>query len=98
MGRKMDFEKINKQKLKFVTKLVGNELMLVPLKKSVANMDEMFSMNETAAFLYYQIDHNSTEVQLCESLENEFDVSESDYKKDVSVFLTELIKFMSKVD
>ncbi len=94
----MDFKLIAAQKPKFVAKLIGDELMLVPLKKSVGNMDEMFSLNETAAFIFNQIHENSTEEEIFNLISAEFNVGDFDIKGDIDQFVHQLAEYMSRAE
>ena len=51
----MNFEKVNEIKSRFVSRKVGDELVLVPLVDNVAKMDKLFNLNETAGFLWEKL-------------------------------------------
>ena len=48
----MEIESLFQLKSKFVTREVGNELIVVPLSANVAQMNELFTLNETAKVIW----------------------------------------------
>lgn len=83
----MNFEKVNEIKSRFVSRKVGDELVLVPLVDNVAKMDKLFNLNETAGFLWEKLNENSSAEELKNQLLEEFDVDEATAEKDVNAFL-----------
>lgn len=83
----MNFEKVNEIKSRFVSRKVGDELVLVPLVDNVAKMDKLFNLNETAGFLWEKLNENSSAEELKSQLLEEFDVDEATAEKDVNAFL-----------
>jgi hypothetical protein len=47
----MDVQSIKNLQSRFVSREVGNELILVPLTNNVAQMNSMFTLNETGKFM-----------------------------------------------
>ena len=91
----MDVSEIAARKVDFAAKKVGEELVLVPVKSSVADMDEMFTLNDVASFIWEQLDDNATEKELTEKLVSEFDIDEQTASRDLKSFLSELEKMMN---
>ena len=83
----MNFEKVNEIKSRFVSRKVGDELVLVPLVDNVAKMDKLFNLNETAGFLWEKLNENSSAEELKNQLLEEFDVDEATAGMDVNAFL-----------
>lgn len=88
----MDFNKVDQLKTKFVSRKVGNELVLVPLVNNVAQMDTLFNLNETAGFLWENLNENSSVEQLKDLLMENFEVDEETAEKDVKEFLEKIEK------
>ena len=92
----MDLQKIFRMKSKFVVRGVGNELILVPLTGNVAQMSELFTLNETARFIW----ENSTDESTIEDMENAitetFTIDRETATKDIENFLKQLEKFLIK--
>lgn len=88
----MDFGEVSKLKSRFVSRKVGNELVLVPLVSNVAQMDTLFNLNETAGFLWENLDENSSVEQLKNQLLENFEVDDATAEKDVKDFLDRIQK------
>jgi len=86
----MDLQKLYTLKSKFVVRAVGNELILVPLTGNVAQMNELFTLNETAKFIWENLEENTTFVELEELMTEAFDVDNETAKKDIEAFIKKL--------
>ena len=84
------------QKSKFVAREVGGELVVVPLTGNIAHMNELFTFNATAKFLWEELQEDSTEESLVKVLTDNFEVDEATAVVDVQKFLTQLEKMGSK--
>jgi hypothetical protein len=91
----MNLESLQKIKAGFVTREVGNELVLVPLTGNVEQMNELFTMNETGKFIWENIDEQSTVDDLTEKMVDTFEVSPEIAKRDLIGFLERISKMMS---
>jgi len=83
-------------KSKFVAREVGNELILVPLTGNVAQMSELFTLNETAKFIWENITEESTTKDIETALTNSFDIDSETAQKDIENFLTYLEQLFIK--
>jgi hypothetical protein len=93
----MEIQTLYQLKSKFVAREVGNELILVPLTGNVAQMSELFTLNETAKFIW----ENSTEKTTVEDMENAltetFTIDRETARKDIENFLRQMeIMFIKK--
>ena len=65
--------------------------MLVPISGDLANMDELYSLNETSAFIWQSLDGNRSLAYIGNMLEQRYDASlrvvEADLLKIVSGLL-----------
>ncbi|MFZ4725761.1 MAG: PqqD family protein, partial [Paludibacter sp.] len=77
-------------KSKFVVRAVGNELILVPLTGNVAQMNELFTMNETGKFIWENIDEKTTIEELENLMTDAFNIDSETAKKDIIIFLKKL--------
>lgn len=91
----MNLKSLQKIKAGFVTREVGNELVLVPLTGNVAQMNELFTMNETGKFIWENISDETTIDELAEKMVEAFDVSPEIAKRDISGFLEKMSEMMS---
>ena len=86
----MDIAKLSNLKSRFVSREVGNELILVPLTGNVAKMNELFTMNETAKFIWENMNEKNTIEDLENLMTEEFDIDSETAKKDIEMFLNHL--------
>jgi len=86
----MDLQTLYKIKTKFVAREVGNEMILVPLTGNVAQMSELFTLNETARFIWQNITENSTIADIEYLMTNEFDIDTETAKEDIEKFMKQL--------
>ena len=83
-------------KSKFVAREVGNELIIVPLSGNVAQMNELFTMNETAKFIWENITEKTSVEDIENAMTDTFDIDKETAKKDILVFLTQMESFFIK--
>ena len=88
----MDILNLYKLKSRFVARKVGGELVVVPLVNNVARMDKLYTLNETAGFLWESLNEGSTEESLKNLLLENFEVPDEVAEKDVKMFLEKLKK------
>jgi hypothetical protein len=90
----MNVKLLATHKSKYVSREVSGEMVIVPLKKSVADMNEMFTLNEVGAFIWKEIDNVANEQELTDKILSEFDVDRETALTDLTVFLAQLSNFM----
>jgi len=86
----MNLQSLHKLKSKFVARNVGNELILVPLTANVAQMNELFTLNETGKFIWENINDNSTVLEIENLMIETFDIDSAIAKRDIELFLSKL--------
>jgi hypothetical protein len=92
----MTIKAIAERKQFFATRQVGEELILVPLKDNVADMDEMFTLNDVGSFIWEMIDENKTVDDLERAIIAEYEVDQQEAKKDLEEFLEKLSSYIIK--
>lgn len=92
----MDIQLLNNLKSNFVTREVGNELIIVPLSANVAHMNELFTLNETAKFIWENMDKQSSMETLVNSLTETFDINKETATRDIEAFLGNLERMLVK--
>jgi hypothetical protein len=83
----MDLQTLYKIKTKFVAREVGNEMILVPLTGNVAQMSELFTLNETARFIWQNTKENTTFTDIENLMTTEFDIDPETAKEDIEKFM-----------
>lgn len=92
----MNLSELNSLKSKFVTRVVGNELILVPLTENVAHMSEMFTMNETARFIWENSNENISLTEMENLMTDNFAIDNETARKDIDVFLNQMQALFNK--
>ncbi len=92
----MDIQLLSNLKSNFVSREVGNELIIVPLSANVAHMNELFTLNETAKFIWENIDKQSSMEGLINLVTVSFDINEETAAKDIEAFLENLERMLVK--
>lgn len=86
----IELSKIAAMKSRFVTREVGNELVIVPLTGNVAKMNALFTLNETGKFIWESISDVQNMDQLVACMVDEFDIDMDTARNDIEIFLTRL--------
>ena len=90
----MNIENLFKLKSRFVARKVGNEVVVVPLVNNVAQMERLYTLNETAGFLWENLNETATVESLKTALLENFDVEDSVAEQDIQNFLENLKKLV----
>jgi hypothetical protein len=80
-------ERFFKQSDGFVEQSVGGETILVPLVDSVAQMNEVITLNELGTFIYNLLKESKTFEEILSDVLTEYDVSNERAKQDLNNFL-----------
>jgi len=73
-----------------VSLVVAGEAIVVPIRRGAADMDAIYTFNETGSLLWAQIENGLTAAQLAAHLESEYEISAEDAMADTEKFLAEL--------
>jgi hypothetical protein len=92
----MEIEALKNAKSKLAERKVGEETILVPLSGNVADLNEMYTLNDVGSFIWDKLGELSSVDEVVASVTDEFDVKHEEAEADVKVFLTELAQFISK--
>ncbi len=76
----------------FVTRKVGDEMVLMPLVNSVADMTRVITLNETGAAILEALDGKNTLNQVVTQLFESYDVDKEQLKADIIHFIDEAIE------
>ncbi|MES1164873.1 MAG: PqqD family protein [Verrucomicrobiota bacterium] len=71
----------------FVTRVVGDETVVVPVRAGVANLEAIFTMNAVGTAIWRQIDGVATPQDLAQRLCEEFAVRPEEALADVAEYL-----------
>jgi hypothetical protein len=73
-----------------VARDVAGEIIIVPIKGHVGDLEGVFTLNEVGATIWQRINGQTTARELVEAVKNEYDVEASEAEKDVVDFLRSL--------
>jgi hypothetical protein len=77
-----------------VTTKTGKEYVLVPVSNNIADMNSMFTLNETGAFIWEHIDGRRSLEEIINELTAEYEVEYETAFRDVIEFCDEMSKFL----
>jgi len=86
----MDIQTLSQIKSKFVARQVADELVIVPLSGNVAQMNELFTLNETGKFIWENATSNNTNASLVQLMTEAFEIDESTATSDIETFLKQM--------
>lgn len=75
----------------FVEKAIGAEKVLVPLTDNVANMNQVYNLNEVGSFIYDTIDGEKTIAQIHNALINQYEVNQKEALNDITFFINDMV-------
>jgi hypothetical protein len=73
-----------------VSRQVGNEWILVPIRQNMGNLDYVYTLNPVAARVWSLLDGKRTIATIIDELCDEFDVDRETAHADVSTLLSDL--------
>jgi len=85
-------EKSFKQQDGFVEQTVAGETILVPLVNSVAQMNEVITLNELGTFIYHLLAEQKTFSDLIEDILKSYDVNKTEAINDLNNFLSSALE------
>ena len=92
----MNIQSLYNMKSKFVAREIGNELILVPLAENVAQMSELFTMNETAKFIWENSKENISIEDMEHLMTENFTIDAETAKNDITAFLNQMETLFNK--
>jgi hypothetical protein len=89
-----DLKSILSHSTSVVTKKTGNEYVLVPVTDNIADMDSVYTLNESGAFIWEQIDGKRTVGEIIDEIIKEYDIDEKTAATDVFSFIENMSKYL----
>lgn len=77
-----------------VTRKTGNEYVLVPVTNNIADMNSVYTLNETGAFIWEQINGIRSVKEIIEAVINEYDVDKKTAATDVFSFIENMNRYL----
>jgi Coenzyme PQQ synthesis protein D (PqqD) len=89
-----DLKSVPSRSPSVVTRKTGNECILVPVANNIADMNSVYTLNETGAFLWELIDGENNLEDMVEALIREYDIDERTATNDVCGFINEMREYL----
>ncbi|MFB0521670.1 MAG: PqqD family protein [Desulfatiglandales bacterium] len=87
----MDFlERVYKKTDSIVSRKIADELILVPIRQNVGDLESIYTLNETAARIWELIDGKISVREIRERIVEEFEVTSEEAEKDLVEHLQQL--------
>lgn len=77
-----------------VTRKTGNEYVLVPITNNIADMNSVYTLNETGAFIWEQINGKRSVEEIISALITEYDIDEKTASEDIFSFIENMSKYL----
>jgi hypothetical protein len=77
-----------------VTRKTGNEYVLVPVTNNIADMNSVYTLNETGAFIWEQINGKRNIEEIISLLTDEYEIDNRKAEADVFSFIDNLRKYL----
>jgi len=77
-----------------VTRKTGDEYVLVPVANNIADMESLYTLNETGAFIWDLIDGEKNVEEIILRFTGEYDIDPESASEDVISFLNEMSKYL----
>ena len=87
----MDFlEKVYEKSDDIVSRKIADDYILVPVKRNVADMESLYTLNETAARIWELIDGKRTVTEIKEKMVEDYEVTSEEAEGDLIEHLQQL--------
>ena len=74
-----------------VSRKIGDELFLVPVKGTLADMQKIFTLNPVAEYIWHELDQKNLH-DICNGVVSMFEVEKEQAETDIREFIAELLK------
>ena len=78
-----------------VSRKIKEEYILVPLSSNIADMDSLYRLNATGAFIWDAIDGSHTVSEIIDMVTEAFDAGREEAEHDTMVFLDAIEQFIT---
>lgn len=77
-----------------VTKKTGSEYVLVPVANNIANMNSVYTLNETGAFIWELINGKRNIEEIIERVTEEYNIDHDTAAEDVFSFINDMCNYL----
>ena len=87
----ISWDKIFRKNDAVVSRKIADELFLVPVKGTLADMQRIFTLNPVAEYVWQELDKRNLN-DICNGIVSTFEVDREQAETDIREFITELIE------
>ena len=87
----MELSTVYRRNQRVISRKIVDELILVPVRESVVEMERLYTLNDVAARIYELIDGERSVGDIADAIASEFEVTLEEARTDVSGFLEQLL-------
>jgi hypothetical protein len=91
----MELDSVYTRNDRVVSRRIVDELILVPIRQNVAEMEALYTLNEVGARVYELIDGKRPVREIVDAIVTEFDVAFETAEADVREFISQLLEIES---
>lgn len=77
-----------------VTRKTGNEYVLVPITNNIADMNSVYTLNETGAFIWEKINGKRSVEEIIGAVTEEYEIDNATAETDVYSFIENMSKYL----
>jgi hypothetical protein len=77
-----------------VTRKTGNEYVLVPIANNIADMNSVYTLNETGAFIWEHINGKRSIEEIISTLTTEYEIDNKTASEDMFSFIDNMSKYL----
>ena len=89
-----DLNSVPSRSPSIVTRKTGTEYVLVPIANNIADMNSVYTLNETGAFIWELIDGKNCVNDLIKAVVSEYETDYETAASDVYSFIDEMSKYL----
>jgi len=89
-----DLKSILSHSPSIVTRKTGNEYVLVPITNNIADMNSVYTLNDTGAFIWEQINGLRNVEEIISALTAEYEIDKKNAEADVFSFIENMRKYL----
>jgi hypothetical protein len=91
MNNTQQMQGVYKKDPNIVSRMIAGETILVPIHNNVADMDYIFTLNETAARVWELLDEKNSLEDIHACLINEFEADAAEVSQDLTDLVSDLL-------
>ncbi len=88
----MELEKKISRNPNFIFRIIVDDAILVPIRKNVADLDALFTLNELGAIIWQELEEPQTFEALMDKILDEYDIDPDTLRQDLLSYLEDMLR------